>query len=483
MTGANHSIPPASTHDERLARGSLHFPDAPFVDSVRSRYYDRLRIAAAVSPEAIIKNMTLEQKVGQLMIGFFEGATLDARLTAQLKSIHPGGVILYSVSGNVQDPHQVSALTGSLQNEMRKNGDLPLFVSIDQEGGRVTRLTKGVTVFPGNMALGATGSRYLAGETAAAMAHELRLLGINMNFAPVMDVNSNPANPVIGIRSFSSDPELAASLGTAMLEPYRREQVICVAKHFPGHGDTSVDSHLGLPIVWYEKSRLHEVELKPFYENRSSADMVMVAHVAFPALDEVKAVSQKDGQPVFLPATLSHKIITELLRQELGYDGVVITDALEMKAITEHFGPEEAVVRALQAGTDILLMPSDLHKAYEGVLEAVKTGAISEERIEQSVKRILRVKSRCVNQGNYSEAARLSKAQTVVGSREHKEKETKLATEAVTLLKNEGKVLPLSTQETHKLVLAAPRSEWVQVMEEALLHCLPTLRICLVRKH
>ncbi len=177
-----------------------------------------------------------------------------------------------------------------------------------------------------------------------------------------------------------------------------------------------------------------------------------------------------------MPATLSHKIITELLRQELGYDGVVITDALEMKAITEHFGPEEAVVRALQAGTDILLMPSDLHKAYEGVLEAVKTGAISEERIEQSVKRILRVKSRCANQENYSEAARLSKARTVVGSREHKEKETKLATEAVTLLKNEGKVLPLSTQETHKLVLAAPRSEWVQVMEEALLSQLKTGR-------
>lgn len=434
------------------------------------------KLSEEESIDLTLKQMTLEEKVGQLFMAAFrreEGNPVTAVTPAvqeALKQYHLGGVILFAE--NFTNIGQTVKLTAELQQAA---GSIPLLIAVDQEGGRVNRFHFG-TELPGNMALGASGNpgnAYLAGNLVGT---ELAALGINTNLAPVLDVNSNQDNPVIGIRSFGADSQKVSKMGQEYIRGLHSGGVLAAVKHFPGHGDTSVDSHLGLPIVWYEKSRLHEVELKPFYENRSSADMVMVAHVAFPALDEVKAVSQKDGQPVFLPATLSHKIITELLRQELGYDGVVITDALEMKAITEHFGPEEAVVRALQAGTDILLMPSDLHKAYEGVLEAVKTGAISEERIEQSVKRILRVKSRCANQENYSEAARLSKARTVVGSREHKEKETKLATEAVTLLKNEGKVLPLSTQETHKLVLAAPRSEWVQVMEEALLSQLKTGR-------
>ncbi len=285
----------------------------------------------------------------------------------------------------------------------------------------------------------------------------------------MLDINNNQDNPVIGLRSFGADGQVVAAMGGEYLRGLHANGVMAAIKHFPGHGDTSVDSHLGLPIILYEKSRLSAVELKPFRENLSATDMVMVAHVAFPAFDDTKALSKKDGQPVFLPATLSHKILTNLLRKNYGYDGVIITDALEMKAITEHFGPEKAVVGALEAGADILLMPSNLPKAYEGVLAAVKTGVISEERINQSVKRILRLKHQWITPNIIPSSVLFTNAQSIVGSTEHKEQEFKLACEAVTLLKNEEQVLPIRLQRGNKIVLVAPRSEILKVMDEGAL--------------
>ncbi|MBC8015394.1 MAG: glycoside hydrolase family 3 C-terminal domain-containing protein, partial [Sporomusaceae bacterium] len=212
-----------------------------------------------------------------------------------------------------------------------------------------------------------------------------------------------------------------------------------------------------------------ELEIQPFRENFSATDMVMAAHIAFPKLDDTKVISKKDGQQVFLPASLSHKILTDLLREGFGYDGVIITDALDMKAITEHFGPEKAVVGAIQAGADILLMPSDLPKSYAGVIEAIRTGVISEERINQSVKRILRLKRQWITPPNVPRSMLLVAAQSTVGSKEHKAQERKLAYEAVTLLKNEECTLPLTAKGDSKIVVAAPRQEIMNVMGEAVL--------------
>lgn len=416
-----------------------------------------------------VDHMSLEEKVGQLfMIAFRqEGGkpvtAVTGAVKAELQQYHLGGVILFAE--NFIDIEQTVTLTMDLQQSA---GTIPLLIAVDQEGGRVNRFHFG-TDLPGNMALGASrkvDNAYIAGNI---LGKELAALGINTNLAPVVDINSNQDNPVIGIRSFGADGQRVAKMGAAYIQGLHTGGVMAVVKHFPGHGDTSLDSHLGLPIVLYDKSRLSELEIQTFRENLSAADMVMAAHIAFPALDDTKVISKKDGQLVFLPASLSHKILTDLLRESLRYDGVIITDALEMKAITEHFGPEKAVVEALQAGADILLMPSDLPKAHAGVLEAVKMGAISEERINESVKRILRLKNHWIAPKQVTGSVQIAAARNIVGSKEHKDQERELAYEAVTLLKNEEDTLPLIKKRNSRIVVAAPRSEMLNGMYEAAL--------------
>lgn len=421
-------------------------------------------------------HMSIEEKVGQLfMVAFRQEDGKKVTVVTQavqdsLKKYHWGGVALFAE--NFINVEQTVKLTMDLQKEA---GNSPLFIAVDQEGGRVNRFYFG-TKLPGNMALGASGVTDNAYTAGNILGKELAALGINLDLAPALDINNNQDNPVIGLRSFGADGRMVTGMGAAYIQGLHAGGVMAAVKHFPGHGDTSVDSHLGLPIVLYEKKHLTEVELQPFRENLSATDMVMVAHVAFPALDDTKVISEKDRQPVLLPASLSHKILTNFLREECSYDGVIITDALEMKAITEHFGPEKTVVGALQAGADILLMPSDLHKAYAGVIEAVKTGTISEERINQSVKRILRLKhQRIMLDKNVSEI--LAKAQSVVGSNEHKEQEAKLAWAAVTLLRNQEQVLPLTLKRGNRILLVAPGAEILGTMEEATFAQLKTLGI------
>lgn len=387
--------------------------------------------------DKLLKSMSVEEKVGQIMVGFFRGATLSAEQQQRIRDLHLGGVVLYSSTGNIENTTQVADLVTSIQNTARDAGGIPLFVSIDQEGGWICRITQGVTVFPGNMALGAGGSGELSAHSADIMARELRALGITMNYAPVVDVNSNPANPIIGVRSFGSSPEDVARLGTAQIDPYRDAGVLCVAKHFPGHGDTDVDSHLGLPIVRHDRARLDAVELYPFKAMvKAGVPAVMTAHVEVPALD-----------PSGLPGTLSAPILG-VLREEMGFDGLIITDSMGMGAIVQGWGLEEASILSFLAGTDILLFGADkghepgeqdgIHKALTA---AVKSGRIPMERLDASVRRILTVKK---EYGILDDPFPKVKWQASLASAEHVAVARRVADLGVTLVRNDQKLLPLS---------------------------------------
>lgn len=337
----------------------------------------------------LVKGMSLEEKAGQVLMGFFRGEAVSPALRATLERVRPGGVILYSSTGNIASPEQVARLTASIQEAARSADCLPILVAVDQEGGRVNRLTSGVTVFPGNMALGAAGDPRLAANSARITARELRILGITANFAPVADVQSNPANPVIGTRSFGSDPALVARMATAMVAPMAEEGVLCTAKHFPGHGDTAVDSHAGLPTDNHPRPFLDKVNLAPFSAMvRAGVPAVMTAHVVMPDLD--------NGNP--LPATLLPKAYS-ILRDEMGFRGLAVTDSLGMKALSLYWSVGEAAIRALQAGADLLVFgadpghePEEIEQVHRAVVSAVLTDRITHERLDEAATRVLRAK-------------------------------------------------------------------------------------------
>ncbi|MBA9025329.1 beta-N-acetylhexosaminidase [Peribacillus huizhouensis] len=403
-----------------------------------------------------IKKMTLEEKIGQMLMPDFrtwKGSDVTKMLPeieALVKKYHLGGVILFRE--NVVSTEQTARLVADYQEAADKYG---MLVTIDQEGGVVTRLQSG-TDMPGNMALGATRSTELASRVGLSIGEELASLGINMNFAPDLDVNNNPDNPVIGVRSFGGNPKLVAELGTAYAKGLQAAGVAATAKHFPGHGDTAVDSHLGLPEVPYDKERLKEVELYPFQiAMEANIDTIMTAHVTFPKIDDTKAISQKTGEEIALPATLSYKVLTELMRNEMKFEGVITTDAMNMNAIAEHFGSVDAAIRAVKAGTDIVLMPVGLEDVASGLVKAVKTKDLSEKRIEQSVERILTLK---LKRGIMKEESpqpieeKIAYARSIVGSLEHKQIEKEVAEQSITLVKN-NYVLPLQLNEGDEIVV------------------------------
>lgn len=403
-----------------------------------------------------ILHMSMEEKVGQMLMPDFrnwngENVTVMNDEIAQLvKDYHLGGVILFRENTVTAD--QTTRLVSAYQEAAEKYG---LIISIDQEGGIVTRLQTG-TDFPGNMALGATRSEELAEKVGQAIGEELNALGINMNFGPVLDVNNNPDNPVIGVRSFSEDPELVADLGNAYIKGLHETGTAATAKHFPGHGDTATDSHVGLPSVPHDLERLKEVELYPFQQAMNEGiDAIMTAHVTFPKIDDTTAISKKDGTEVAVPGTLSHKILTGLVREEMGFNGVIVTDAMNMGAIADHFGPVDAAIRAVKAGADILLMPVGIEAVANGLYDAVNSGDISEDRLEQSVERVLTLK---LNRGivkaevEKSLDEKVANALKVVGSAEHKAVEKEAAEKSITLVKNNN-VLPLSVSPEDKIVV------------------------------
>ncbi|MBS4192296.1 beta-N-acetylhexosaminidase [Bacillus sp. FJAT-49705] len=408
-----------------------------------------------------IEHMTMEEKVGQMLMPDFRNwngknvTEMNAEIAQHVKEYHLGGVILFRENTVTAD--QTTKLVSAYQEAAEKYG---LMISIDQEGGIVTRLQTG-TDMPGNMALGATRSEELAEKVGRTIGEELNALGINMNFGPVLDVNNNPDNPVIGVRSFGEDPELVANLGNAYIKGLHETGIAATAKHFPGHGDTAVDSHVGLPAIPHDLDRLKKVELYPFQQAMDSGiDAIMSAHVTFPKIDDTKAISKKDGTEVSVPGTLSHKILTGLMREELGFKGVIVTDAMNMGAITDHFGSVDAAIRAVKAGADVLLMPVGIVEVANGIYDSVKSGDISIERIEQSVERILTLK---LNRGivkaevEQSLDEKVANAIQVVGSADHKAIEKEAAAKSITLVKN-NTVLPLNVAKEDKIVVVGGSS-------------------------
>ncbi|MCG1021883.1 glycoside hydrolase family 3 protein [Sutcliffiella horikoshii] len=450
-----------------------------FITVTDGTYSDRIAVDFKVSPEDkgkkepkaslvketgerydlvghAISKMTIEEKIGQMLMPDFRNwkgqnvTKMLPEIEQLVKDYHLGGVILFRE--NVVTTEQTTRLVSDYQEASEKYG---LLMTIDQEGGIVTRLQSG-TDMPGNMALGATRSPEIAHNVGKAIGEELHSLGINMNFAPVMDVNNNPDNPVIGVRSFGEDPELVAQMGVAYTEGLQSTGVAATAKHFPGHGDTAVDSHLGLPEVPHDKERLMEVELYPFQQGMEAGiDAIMTAHVTFPKIDGSKAISRKTGEEIAIPATLSHTVLTELMRNEMGYEGVITTDAMNMAAIADHFGPVDAAVRAVQAGTDIVLMPVGLSEVRQGLLQAVDNGDLTVERIEASVERLLSLK---IKRGVIKEETpkpieeKIANAQAVVGSAEHKQIEREAAERSITLVKND-QALPLNPSAEENIVV------------------------------
>lgn len=349
------------------------------------------------------RSLSSRDKIGQLFMVGFTGTSVTSDLATFIKEYKPGGVILFS--RNLESVEQIVGLTNDLQ---RCSPHSPLLIAVDQEGGRVSRLPKGFTIFPPCDVLGRCNSTELAYAAAATIAKELRAVGINMNMAPVLDVNSNPDNPVIGDRAFGSTPEIVSELGWATAAGLQDHQIVACGKHFPGHGDTNADSHKELPIVEVPRERLEMIELPPFrHAVAQGVATIMTAHVLYRALDE-KA-----------PATLSPTIITTLLRHDMRYDGLVFTDDLEMHAIIDHYGIEDAAVRAIFAGCDVVLICKDRDRevaAFTAIEQAVASGIISIERMDQSATRIARVKERFLTP---YKPALISDAKVIVGCRTH----------------------------------------------------------------
>ncbi|MER5420633.1 beta-N-acetylhexosaminidase [Streptosporangium roseum] len=353
--------------------------------------------AASATPgaskvEAVLARMSVEDKVGQLFMPVLYGSAADtvsgenqarfgvgtpAKAVARYR---PGGVILFPWAGNVKNVRQVVALTNGLQ---KASPEIPLLIGADQENGRVSRMAPLVTEMPGASVIGSTGDPSLARKAAKVTGTELRALGINLDFAPVADVNINPRNPVIGPRAYGSDPKKVAPMVAAAVQGFHDAGIASTAKHFPGHGDTNVDSHSGLPVIQHSLSQWNKLDAPPFAAAiGKNIDAIMSAHVVMPKLD-----------PSGDPATLSKPILTGLLREKLGFDGVVSTDALDMAGVRKKYGDGQVAVRAIQAGVDLLLMPPDFPKAYGAVLAAVKSGKISTARLDQSVRRLLKLKA------------------------------------------------------------------------------------------
>ncbi|MFG1733507.1 beta-N-acetylhexosaminidase [Paenibacillus sp. 843] len=378
-------------------------------------------------------DLSLEQKVGQMFICGFNALTPNEHAKILIEQYQVGGICYFR--RNVKTLPQLAELSESLQQLASDSQKFPLLISIDQEGGMVARIDhEGISRIPGNMALGAAGSAEDSYRVAQIGARELRSLGVNMNFAPCLDVNNNPRNPVIGVRSFGEDPQAVAALGTAAIKGYQEEGVSATAKHFPGHGDTSVDSHLGRASVPHDLERLRSVELYPFAQAiQGGVDAIMTAHVSFPAIE-----------PSDLPATLSHAVLTGLLREEMGFEGLIVTDCLEMHAISKEYGIPEGAIRAIEAGADCVLVSHNLSEqtaAITAVIEAVRSGRLSEDLIDTAVKRILALKQR-----NAKLAEELPVYPIGEVSEETKQWLAQIAGRGITLVKDEGQ-LPLKPEQ------------------------------------
>lgn len=433
--------------------------------------------AASSRVETLLSNMTLRQKITQMMMIDFrywdEDLTDDVgqqgftKMNSQVQKIvedYDFGSIIYFAQ-NLVGTEQSFQLSKDLQIAATKDGGIPLLISADQEGGSVYRLGTG-TALPGNMALGAAGDPIYSEKAGEIIGSELSVLGINTNLAPVVDVNNNANNPVIGLRSYSDDAQTVGELASATIKGLRKNNVIGCAKHFPGHGDTATDSHYGLPVVDKSKEELMKNELKPYQVAiEQGIEMIMTAHILYPQLDNTKVHSDKTGQDESLPSTMSKKILTDLLKGEMGFDGVVVTDAMNMAGVANTFDQVQAVKLAFSAGVDMVCMPTvlynledlkDLDAIIDGVEEAVNNGEIPVSRLDDAVTRILTLKENRgildYNPDNYT----LEKAKAVVGSKENREAEREIAAASTTVIRNENNTLPLNITKNSKVLMLCP---------------------------
>ncbi|WP_248841005.1 glycoside hydrolase family 3 N-terminal domain-containing protein [Frankia sp. AgKG'84/4] len=394
--------------------------------------------------ESTLAGMSLDQRIGQMLMGYLFGTSAGDRSPAAVagnrlvagtdtaadavRDLGLGGVVLFDAGGagpgalpdNIVAPQQLRDLTTGLYTAAA----VPLLIGADQEQGTVLRIRDGVTLLPGGMAQGADGRVEDARDAARVTGADLRSLGVNVDFAPDADVNTNPANPVIGERSYGDDPAAVARLTAAAVSGFTAAGVAAAAKHFPGHGSTSVDSHQDLPLVTASRERLAAVDLAPFRAAiAADVPMIMVGHLLATAVDSR------------LPTSLSPAAVTGLLRGDLGFDGVVVTDALNMAAITKRYSPGEAAVRAVLAGDDLLLMPPRLREARDGLVAAVRSGRVPASRIDASVRRLLLLKWRLAHVA----PAPASDGAAVAA---------RLAARSVTLLAQSCGVLPLRAGAT-----------------------------------
>ncbi|MDQ3856779.1 MAG: glycoside hydrolase family 3 protein, partial [Chloroflexota bacterium] len=399
--------------------------------------------------QATLARMTLREKVGQMFVAYAYGqnaydvspdvaernrALYGVNNAAGLiNRYHVGGIIYFGWASNLTSVGQVARLSnGDQYAAMHQRVPVPLLISTDEEQGIIYRVPAPFTAFPGGMAIGATRSARDARNAAYITGKELRALGINQNLAPDADVNVNPANPIIGVRSFGSYSPMVASMTAAQVQGFQSVAVAATAKHFPGHGDTDTDSHTGLPVIHHTLAQFNTIDLPPFERAISAGvDAIMSAHIVVPALDS-------SGRP----ATLSRPILTGVLRNRLGFRGVIITDSLQMAGVRQMFPDSRVPVEAIKAGADMLLMPPNLDLAIGSVVTAVQNGEISQARIDQSVLRILSLKQKLglpshpyVNTGAVSAS---------VGTSPHRNAAAGIANRGITLVKNSG-MLPLNS--------------------------------------
>ncbi len=434
--------------------------------------------------EKMLSGMTLRDKAAQMMIASFRTwkevpeagdaqqaaeeqpavniTGLNDEIRAMLGQNHFGGILLFGE--NFQDAEQTLRLIADLQTANRSGGGLPQMIFIDQEGANVNRVgysTRGVS----NMALAATGDPANARKMAAVHGEEIGLLGIRADFAPVVDINNNPSNPVIGIRSFSDDPQTVAEFGCAYLNGLHDAGIAAALKHFPGHGNTDTDSHTGFPVINSSYEELKACELIPFKAAiDAGADLVMTAHIQYPQIETETWDSISTGEKVFLPATMSHTILTDILRGDLGFEGVIVSDALDMAAITENFSVEDTLKLAVNAGVDLLILPgvkdTEVFRltgtCVDTLVTLVESGEIDEARINESVLRILKLKQKygVLEQKDFAVTEeKISAAAEGVGSAAHRDTEWEIAGKALTLVRNENRAFPLELKPGEKTLI------------------------------
>jgi beta-N-acetylhexosaminidase len=401
----------------------------------------RPKAAAKSWVDATLASMTLDEKVGQLIIpaavGMFMSQDGDSfqQIRRDITEFHVGG---YHMLGEVNFLHEPTGVA-LLINHLQEVSKVPLLITADFEGGVGLRYT-GATRLPRAMAMGATANPETAYQAGRVTAEEARAMGVNVNFYPVVDVNNNARNPIINIRSFGGDPKLVSEMARAYIRGSQSAGAMATAKHFPGHGDTSTDSHLELPSVDIDRARLNAVELPPFRAAvEEGVGGVMSAHIALPRIETEK-----------LPATLSRMMLTDVLRGELKFTGVIFTDAMNMRGVAAHYPDGEAAVRAVKAGADVILYPPSVEQAYKAVKRAVETGELKESRIDESVRRILAAKETLGLEKN--RFVDLNKLDKVLGSNEHQRAAQQIIESAITLVRDNKNVLPLKLAPEQKVL-------------------------------